>query len=202
ALEEFLPAGTLERVVYYIQKYSVHLTVTKERKRVLGNYRFKRQDGKHEITLNATLHPYDFLLTFLHELAHLQVFAAYQNRVEPHGLEWKLAYAKLMVEFVEMNVFPQPLVKAIVAECKNPSATANPSSPLTQALQHYYALNQNQVVLQSLPVGTYFVFDKNLYQILERKRTRYVCLQVQQKKRYLFSALTPVEELPTAPQAG
>ena len=38
-LQSYLPEGCLEEVLYYLQHYKVQLTVTRERKSVLGDYR-------------------------------------------------------------------------------------------------------------------------------------------------------------------
>ena len=39
ALSHYLPEGSFEAVVQLINQYKVHLTVTKARKSVLGDYR-------------------------------------------------------------------------------------------------------------------------------------------------------------------
>ena len=39
ALDKYLPPNTFLPVAAYLQKYKVHLTVSRERKTILGNYR-------------------------------------------------------------------------------------------------------------------------------------------------------------------
>ena len=92
-LAAYLPEGSFEPVVAYIHHYKVHLTVTKKRKSVLGDYRHSGMGSNHRITVNGNLNKYEFLITLLHELAHLLTFELYKNRVEPHGKEWKSSYS-------------------------------------------------------------------------------------------------------------
>ena len=71
ALNSFLPEGSFEDVARYLHQYKVHLTITRERQTILGNYRNKVFDKNHRISINGNLNKYSFLITLLHELAHL-----------------------------------------------------------------------------------------------------------------------------------
>jgi hypothetical protein len=96
ALAAFLPDGSFEKVVEYIHHFKVHLTISKQRKSVLGDYRHSGWGGNHRISVNGNLNKYEFLITLLHELAHLLTYEQYKNRVEPHGKEWKNHYSTLL----------------------------------------------------------------------------------------------------------
>ena len=37
----------------------------------LGDYRYDRRNGAHSITVNMDLNEYSFLITYIHEVAHL-----------------------------------------------------------------------------------------------------------------------------------
>ena len=74
ALNTYLPEGAFEPVVQLINHYKVHLTVTRERKSVLGDYRHAVLGANHKITVNGNLNKYEFLITLLHELEHLLCF--------------------------------------------------------------------------------------------------------------------------------
>ena len=106
-LARYLPDGSFDYVVKYLYQYKVHLTVAKSRKSVLGDYRHAHHGNNHRISVNGNLNPYEFLITLLHELAHLLTFEQYRNRVESHGKEWKATYSRLLVEFVGLGVFLQ-----------------------------------------------------------------------------------------------
>src|SRR5437868_12893848 len=88
-LESFLPEGTADDVIRFLQLYKVHLTITRERQSVLGDYRNKHFGRNHRISVNGNLNKYSFLITLLHELAHLVAFEKYGGRIQPHGKEWK-----------------------------------------------------------------------------------------------------------------
>ena len=74
ALQHFLPPNTYDAVSAYLHQYHVHLTVAKERKSILGDYRHRTHGKNHRISVNGNLNKYAFLITLLHELAHLLTF--------------------------------------------------------------------------------------------------------------------------------
>ena len=125
ALSAYLPDGTFEPVVQLINQYKVHLTVTRARKSVLGDYRHAVLGANHKITVNGNLNKYEFLITLLHELAHLLCFEQYRNRVEAHGKEWKNIYSALLVSFIQLGIFPADIQKSLQKTLLNPAATAN-----------------------------------------------------------------------------
>ncbi|HAD34265.1 MAG TPA: hypothetical protein DCF44_07170 [Chitinophagaceae bacterium] len=45
------------------------------------------------MSVNGNLNSYHFLITLLHEIAHMLVWEQFRNRVKPHGLEWKHVFA-------------------------------------------------------------------------------------------------------------
>src|SRR5258706_1455112 len=105
-LATFLPDGCLPPVISYLQQYKVHLTVTRERKTILGNYRNKISDKNHRITVNGNLNKYSFLITLLHELGHLLAYEKFGHRIAPHGPQWKNEYAKIITVFLQQKIFP------------------------------------------------------------------------------------------------
>src|SRR6186713_684964 len=106
ALAAFLPDNTFDKVVDYLHHYKVHLTVSRERKTVLGDYRNAVHGKNHRISVNGNLNKYSFLITLLHELAHLLTHEKYGHRVASHGKEWKGIYSQLLAAFVNHNIFP------------------------------------------------------------------------------------------------
>ncbi|HZH96128.1 MAG TPA: hypothetical protein VEY06_09600, partial [Flavisolibacter sp.] len=81
ALQQYLPPDTYEAVLHYIRHYRVHLTVARERKSILGDYRHRHGTRTHRISVNGNLNPYAFLVTLLHELAHLLTFEKWGHKV-------------------------------------------------------------------------------------------------------------------------
>lgn len=198
ALANYLPDNTFEPVVHYIHHYKVHLTVTKKRKSVLGDYRHSGMLGdNHRISVNGNLNKYEFLITLLHELAHLLTFEQFRNRVEPHGKEWKANYSRLLIDFVQRKVFPQDIELALQKSILNPAATANGETDLMLVLRSYNATQKTDFVsISSLPDDTIFATeDGRVFKKIGLRRKRFQCLEINTGRHYIFSALSEVKPL-------
>lgn len=195
ALANFLPEGSFEPVVQYIHQYKVHLTVTRKRKTVLGNYLHAGINRNHKITVNGNLNKYEFLITLLHELAHLLTFERYKNLVEPHGKEWKYLYSQLLIDFLQKKIFPDDVAHALRKSVINPAATANGETDLLLVLRKYNTQQPTHLTpIQHIPIGSFFKTDKGrVFEKGLQRRKRYICKEVQTGKLYLFSPLAEVE---------
>jgi len=65
------------------------LKITRTRQTKVGDFTSKKSIAQPRITLNHELNPFLFLITYIHEVAHLRVHLHHGNRVDPHGEEWK-----------------------------------------------------------------------------------------------------------------
>lgn len=194
ALASFLPDGSFEKVVQYIHHYKVHLTISKQRRSVLGDYRHAGWGGNHRISVNGNLNKYEFLLTLLHELAHLLTYEQHRNKVEPHGKEWKSRYSSLLVDFVNHDVFPADVVQALQRSIMNPAATANGETELLLVLRKYDVVKREGFVpVAEVPEGALFAMDNGrIFRKGARRRKRYACVEVKTGLHYTFSPLTEV----------
>ncbi len=197
ALNAFIPQGSFDAVVSLINEYKVHLTVTKARKSVLGDYRHASRGAHHKITVNGNLNQYEFLITLLHELAHLLCFEQFGNRVEAHGREWKNMYGHLLHSFIQLDIFPADIKKSLHKTLLNPAATANGETDLLLVLRRYNTIKkEGVVVLAHLPDGTHFEEAKGrVFRKLKLRRKRIECVELSTGHIYLFSALTEVKPL-------
>jgi SprT protein len=195
ALAKFLPDGSFEYVIDYLNHYKVHLTITKERRSVLGDYRHAGRDGNHRISINGNLNKYEFLITLLHELAHLLVFEQYRNRVESHGAEWKTCYSSLLVDFVKHQIFPPDITHALRKSIINPSATANGETDLLLVLRKYDAhKKEGWIPVNDVPEGALFQMEGGkLFRKGSKRRKRFECTEVQTGLRYTLSPITEVK---------
>jgi len=109
-LKSYLPEGCFDEVAHYLLHYKVHLTITRERKTVLGDYRNSFAEKNHRISVNGNLNKYAFLITLLHELAHLFTYERHGHRVQAHGQEWKNEYSKILAQFLLKKIFPPPVM--------------------------------------------------------------------------------------------
>lgn len=196
ALQQYLPHNTYEPVIAYLQHFKVHLTVAKERKSILGDYRHRTHHQNHRISVNGNLNPYAFLVTLLHELAHLLAFENYGNRIAAHGKEWKAVFGKLLARFIEHDVFPADIKKALEESLHDPAASSCSDEELLRVLKRYDAQNDNMVFVEALPTGALFkTHDGRVFRKGEKLRKRFRCEEVKTKRIYLFSPVYEVTEV-------
>ena len=124
SLEDFLPPGAYTMVEPYLLHYKVHLTITRSRASVLGDYRNAHAGKAHRISVNGNLNPYAFLVTLLHELAHLITFIRFGHRVDAHGKEWKQQFSELLKHFLTASFFPKDIKYQLERSLQNPAASS------------------------------------------------------------------------------
>lgn len=195
ALAAFLPEGSFDDVVAFIHHYKVHLTVTKRRKTVLGDYRHAFHGENHRIGVNSNLNKYEFLITLLHELAHLLTYEQHGNRAAAHGKEWKNNYSLLLRKFIEKKIFPADIETALQRSVINPVATANGEGALLLVLRKYdEKRREGYHPVAELPPGTFFqTDDKKIFQKGEKRRSRYTCTEIKTGLKYSFSPVYEVK---------
>ena len=172
-LARHIPPPAAPLVAQYLDKYQVQLTIKWARASKLGDYRSPRKGEKHAISINHNLNPYAFLLTLVHELAHLLTFEKFANRVAPHGEEWKAEFKLLMEPFINMKVYPEPLEKVLLNYMRNPKAASCADPQLLRAMNQFNAVPD--VFVEQLPFGTFFKVDKDrVFQKGEKKRKNFL----------------------------
>src|SRR5690349_15598073 len=159
ALQKFLPRETYEAVLQYLQFYKVHLTVAAERKSILGDYRHRTQQDNHRISVNGNLNKYSFLITLLHELAHLLTFEQFGNKVMAHGREWKTIYGKLLEQFLQHKVFPPDIEKELLLSLQNPAASSCAEDGLLRILRKYDASDSKFLLVEEIMQHAIFRTD-------------------------------------------
>ena len=192
-LTNFLPLGTHELVHSLLQAYRVHLTITRERKTLLGDYKH-RAGQTHQISVNGNLNPYAFLLTLLHELAHLVTFEKYGQRVLAHGKEWKFVYGQLLQSFLQKELVPADLRAEIEQMQHNPAATSCAEDGLLRVLRRYDDPAKRTCFVEEVPAGFCFrIKDGRIFKRESLLRKRYKCKEVSTGNFYLFSPVYEVE---------
>jgi len=186
-------------VLDYLTRYRVHLTITRERRTILGDYRHATSSRTHRISVNGNLNRYSFLITLVHELAHLLTFASFGNRVDPHGKEWKNVYAFLLKDFLTETVFPNDLLQVLRASLHDLPASSCADEKLMRVLKRYDTGRTGLLMVEQLADGTLFDAGKGkLFRRGKKLRKRYQCTELATGRTYLFS---PVYEVrPVADQ--
>lgn len=192
-LRHFLPVGSFELIVDYLLHYHVHLSITRERRTVLGDYRHAHSHQHHRISVNGNLNRYAFLITLIHELAHLLTFEQFGNRVSAHGKEWKLIYRKLLEAFLGKSIFPADVEAALHKSLHNLPASSCADEPLMRVLRQHDPPEEKGVLVEELPDGALFVIDGGrVFQKGKKLRKRFQCKELKTGKLYLFSGLYEV----------
>lgn len=193
-LKTYLPEGSFDEVLHYILHYKVHLTITRERSSVLGDYRNSFADKNHRISVNGNLNKYAFLITLLHELAHLFTYERFGHRVQAHGAEWKNEYSKILAQFLLKKVFPGDVHKALLKTLQNPSASSCADVTLLRVLHRYDDKKEGVVLVEAIPDGGSFkIRGERVFRRVERVRKRIKCVETATGKMFLFSPVYEVE---------
>lgn len=194
ALQHYLPEGSYPLVREYLDRYRVQLTITRARQTLLGNYKKPAGANTHHITVNGNLNKYNFLVTLVHELAHLLAFDQYKNRIEPHGREWQQLYAQLLSVFLTRNIFPEDILAVLQQTLRKPAASTCAETNLTRVMARYDQHADGMFFVEELDAGQLFVIKGGrVFQRGDKRRTRFFCTEVATKKVFLFSGVYRVK---------
>lgn len=195
ALNDYLPDGSFEHVIPYIQQYKIQLTITRSRSSVLGDYRHAHLDKGHRISVNGDLNKFSFLITLLHEIAHLVTFIKHAARVQPHGAEWKANFAHILTIFIAKGIFPDDVQAALKNSINNLAASSCGDVPLLRVLKKYDRKRDELYFVEQLPEGQHFeIKGKRIFVKGERIRKRFKCKELATGKWYLFSPVSEVKK--------
>lgn len=193
-LAHFLPEGAFDSVAAYLYEHRVHLTITRERRTVLGDYRHALRDRNHRISVNGNLNKFAFLITLIHELAHLVTFEQYGHWVAAHGKEWKQVYRVLLEQFLGRGLFPEDVEQALLRSLHNLPASSCADEPLMRVLRNHDHPDERGLLVEEVPEGALFSIEGGrVFKKGKKLRKRYQCKEVATGKLYLFSGLYEVE---------
>ncbi len=194
-LKKYIPLGAEVYCAELLFEHKVHLNIKNPRLSKLGDYRPKHANIPHRISINKDLNPYGFLITFIHEIAHLTNWEKYQNRVAPHGPEWKQEFKELILPLLNSTIFPLDIYKALVSYMQNPAASSCSDPNLMRILSKYDADN-GWVLLDDVPLNSKFKL-KNGTEFLKvaKNRTRYKCIELKTSRMFLVPGVSPCKLL-------
>ena len=196
SLDNYLPTGAYPYVAEYLHQFGIHLTISRERSTILGDYRPAFLHYAHRISVNGNLNPYAFLITLLHEMAHLLVFEHFGPKVLPHGVEWQQRYGQLLAIFIEKKLFPNEIEKALLRTISKPSATSCGEEELMRVLQKYDPINNGRVRVEELMQGQQFkIPDGRIFIKGEKLRKRHKATELSGGTVYLFSGIYMVSKV-------
>ncbi len=193
-LAKYIPVPAIPLISEWIYHFNFKLKIKKSRMTKFGDYRPPVHGLNHQITINHDLNRYAFLITLVHEIAHLLCHERHGERVKPHGEEWKDAYRELMRPFMRLPIFPDDVREAVIRYMKDPSASSCSDDNLLRALKRYDRPT-DLVHLETLPSNSEFLFNKRSFIKGPKIRTRYRCKEKKTNHIYLFAALAEVKKI-------
>ncbi len=190
-LAKYIPEPAVPLIAEWILHFNFKLKIKKSRQSKYGDYR-PRPGLNHLITINQDLNQFAFLLTLVHEIAHLLTHERHGHHVKAHGTEWKEAFKELMRPFMRIEIFPEDVRNAIVGYMKNPSASSCSDDNLLRTLKRYDKPSEF-VHLESLVHQTEFIYNERRFIKGLKIRTRYKCFEKNTNHVYLFAGLAEVK---------
>ena len=189
-LETYIPSNLVLYVRSLVENEAIDFKVVNQRSTKHGDFRYNK--NRYTITINKTSNKYRFVLTLIHELAHFFVFK--NNRLaKPHGLLWKQKFQSLLNPILAKEYFPSILLSELIDHMKNPKSSFCYDINLSKKLDLYD--NTNDIVyLDQLNDGEIFNY-RNLgkFKKINKRRKRYLCLRIDNDKKYLFLGSTKVK---------
>ncbi len=195
-LKPYLPAGFESMVADLLTSHPVRFAITNPRATKLGDYRAPQSgESFHRISVNGNMNPYNFLITTLHEFAHLKVYVQFGFRVKPHGEEWKAEFRKLLWPAIQTGLLPKDIEIALMTSLTNMKASSCTDTQLSRVLRQYDKREGGEIILEEIPKNATFVLQGKTFVKGELRRTRFLCTEVPSKRQFLIHSLATVQLL-------
>lgn len=190
-LSDYLPHGSVRTIARWIIEFNVDFVISSERKTKLGDYSHPFGREGHKITINENLNHYEFLVTTIHEFAHLVNWEQNRSKVKPHGKEWKKNFSEMINPFIRKGIFPPDIADILQKNRQDLKANCCSDIELQIVLDKYSKIEG--VYLHDLPGRSEFLFNNTRFLKLDQLRKRIMCKNLHNNRKYLFQPLARVE---------
>jgi SprT protein len=186
-LVQHVPATAVPYCFELWSRYHFNFRLRKSRVSKIGD--FSIHPGNFlQITVNRDLHPCLFLITYIHEVAHLAVHLQACRNAGAHGQEWKKEFQRLLSPVMNEENFPAEVLTSLRKHMINPKATTYADATLMRALRACDERAAMITLLSDIGPGSIFELQGRWFKKGETKRTRVLCQEVKTKKKYLVPA--------------
>jgi len=189
-ISSLVPPTAAAYCIELLKKHQLKIRLVKPRATILGTYIRKEQGGQllsEEIRINANLNKELFLTVLLHEIAHWLVANSPQRKSPPHGTYWQQTFKLLMEPVLTPDNFSARQLEHLNQELYGERTSACFSAGLLHALRFSdeEAEEASSVEIKALDLGTIFIHNGNPFQLIEKRRTRALCLQLLEGRNLL-----------------
>lgn len=195
ALAAYIPVDAVEAVGRLLETHRIELRIALDRVTKLGDFKSSKNGSAYQISVNGNLNIYEFLLVFLHELAHLTIYERYGRKAAPHGQEWKKEYGKLIRRFADADFF-HPSIRALLIDYSyRVKASGVAGMDVAKALRAFDKEQDTGSWLLLDEVGDSALFrtrNGRLFRKDRKVRTRFRCFCLDNKRSYLIHAAAKV----------
>ena len=190
-LKSHLPHNSFSLIEKWITELDILVKIKKSRTTKLGDFSVNKT-GKYIISINNDLNKYAFLIILTHEIAHAFIWKKYKRKVLPHGKQWKTTFKEMMLNFLDTNIFPDDILRALSKHLMNPKASTANDYKLSIILRKYDDVEV--MTISDVPDGGAFTIQNGKEFIkLEKLRKRYKCKAIDSNRIYLFNPLAVVD---------
>lgn len=191
-LAEHLPLRSVDYVHSLFQKYPCNFKIVPPRKGKLGDCRYPMYNREAQITVNGDLPLLQFLITTIHEFAHLKTFLDNGKRVAPHGAEWKANYVLLFQPVINQLLIEPNEIEVIKKHLDSPSATSCNDPHLSD---HFNTKNDGTLLLKDIPSGAHFAFNGRRFIKGNLVQKKFIIYDADNQRDYRLSGLANVHLL-------
>jgi hypothetical protein len=203
-LAEHLPLSTVDYVHSLFKKYPCNFKIVPPRKGKLGDCRYPMHNKEAQITVNGDLPIFQFLITTIHEFAHLKTFIDYGRRVTPHGSEWKANYIFLFQPILDEHLLEKKEIDVLKKHLSSPSATSCNDHHLSEFMHAEKHVNDGMALLKNLPSGAHFDFQGRRFIKGNLVQKKYIIYDANNHRDYRLSGLANIklidQEMVAAPK--
>lgn len=194
ALSKYLPQGSLNLVEAMLAQYPIQLRISKPRKTKFGDYRFPEKGGAHRISVNGDLNPYAFLITLIHEYAHLLAFDKFGRSIKAHGEEWQFCFKDQSGPFLEAGIFPLEIERAFRQSLARGHASSATDHQLLRVLKRYDNTEsvEARTFVEDLETGSLFELNGRVFRKGPKSRKRFKCQELSSKRFFMVHPLAEV----------
>lgn len=190
-LSKFISSPCVDNVENWLRQHHAVLRITRARQSKLGDYRPPQRGMPHRISVNHNLNPHEFLITLIHEMAHLICWEKYGRRAKPHGQEWKLVYKELLPQICNPAVFPEDIQQALSHFFQPQTSYRKGNEVLKQVLRKYDPAT-GLIAIEEISDGNRFFYHRRAFRKMHKVRKRIHCLCLNNNRLYSFSPLAQV----------